>query len=36
LGTGRLLSDMLIGRPSAIPVEPYLPARFEKGGSNRG
>jgi glycine/D-amino acid oxidase-like deaminating enzyme len=28
LGTGRLLVDMLLGRPTAIPSEPYLPARF--------
>lgn len=28
LGTGRLLADLLLGRPSAIPVEPYLPSRF--------
>ena len=28
LGTARLLADHLLGRPSAIPVEPYLPTRF--------
>jgi glycine/D-amino acid oxidase-like deaminating enzyme len=29
LATGRLIADQLLGRPSAIPVEPYLPARME-------
>jgi glycine/D-amino acid oxidase-like deaminating enzyme len=28
LATGRLLADLLLGRTSAIPVEPYLPSRF--------
>ncbi len=28
LGTARLLADMVLKRPSAIPSEPYLPARF--------
>ena len=28
LATARLLVDPLLGRPPAIPVEPYLPARF--------
>ncbi len=28
LGTGRLLADQLLERPSEIPAEPYLPARF--------
>jgi glycine/D-amino acid oxidase-like deaminating enzyme len=27
LGTAKLLVDQITGRPSAIPVEPYLPAR---------
>jgi glycine/D-amino acid oxidase-like deaminating enzyme len=27
LGTARLLVDRVLGRPSAIPAEPYLPAR---------
>ena len=27
LGTAKLLVDQLVGRPSAIPVDPYLPAR---------
>jgi D-hydroxyproline dehydrogenase subunit beta len=27
LGTGRLLADQLLQRPSVIPCEPYLPAR---------
>jgi glycine/D-amino acid oxidase-like deaminating enzyme len=29
LGTGRLLADLLLGRPTEIPAEPYSPARFE-------
>jgi glycine/D-amino acid oxidase-like deaminating enzyme len=28
LGTGRLLVDQLLGRPTAIPVTPYGPSRF--------
>ena len=28
LGTGRLLADLLTGRKTAIPSEPYAPARF--------
>jgi D-hydroxyproline dehydrogenase subunit beta len=28
LGTGRLLADLLLNRPSEIPFEPYLPSRF--------
>jgi D-hydroxyproline dehydrogenase subunit beta len=35
LGTGRLLVDMLLGRPTAIPVEPYLPSRFAKGSAKQ-
>ena len=31
LATGRLLADQLLGRRSAIPVDPYLPARCESG-----
>ncbi|MCL4205242.1 MAG: FAD-binding oxidoreductase [Pirellulaceae bacterium] len=30
LATGRLLADLLLKRPSEIPSEPYLPARFAK------
>ncbi len=29
LATARLLADQLLGRPSPIAAEPYLPARFE-------
>jgi len=29
LGTGRLLADLLLGRPPAIPAAPYAPSRFE-------
>ncbi|NQU22759.1 MAG: FAD-dependent oxidoreductase [Candidatus Nealsonbacteria bacterium] len=32
-GTARLLVDAVMGRESAIPPEPYLPARLEKGDS---
>jgi D-hydroxyproline dehydrogenase subunit beta len=28
LATARLLADHLLGRPSAIPIDPYLPARI--------
>jgi len=28
LGTARLLTDYLFGRPSEIPIDPYLPARL--------
>jgi glycine/D-amino acid oxidase-like deaminating enzyme len=31
LGTARLLADHLLSRPSAIPLEPYLPSRFSRG-----
>jgi glycine/D-amino acid oxidase-like deaminating enzyme len=30
LGTARLLADHLLGRPSAIPLEPYLPSRYAR------
>jgi glycine/D-amino acid oxidase-like deaminating enzyme len=33
LATGRLLTDLLLKRPSEIPSEPYLPARLAKGGA---
>jgi GTP-binding protein len=29
---GRLLADLLLKRPTEIPTEPYLPARFAKKG----
>jgi len=29
LGTAKLLIDQIVGRPSAIPVEPYLPSRAQ-------
>lgn len=28
LGTAQLIADQLLGRPSAIPIEPYLATRF--------
>lgn len=34
LATGRLLADQLLGRPPAIPIEPYLPKRFAGGGTS--
>lgn len=30
LGTGQLLVDLLLRRPTAIPAEPYLPARLAR------
>jgi glycine/D-amino acid oxidase-like deaminating enzyme len=30
LGTGRLLADLLLVRPTEIPAEPYSPARFSE------
>jgi glycine/D-amino acid oxidase-like deaminating enzyme len=30
LGTGRLLADLLLDRPTEIPAEPYLPVRFSE------
>ncbi|MEP7269897.1 MAG: FAD-dependent oxidoreductase [Acidobacteriota bacterium] len=35
LGTARLIADQLLNRPSAIPIEPYLPSR-EKQESAHG
>ena len=29
LATARLIVDQILGRPSEIPIEPYLPSRFE-------
>jgi glycine/D-amino acid oxidase-like deaminating enzyme len=31
LGTGRILADLLLNRPSEIPALPYSPARFANG-----
>jgi glycine/D-amino acid oxidase-like deaminating enzyme len=31
LGTGRILADLLLGRPTGIPSEPYAPSRFANG-----
>ncbi len=31
LGTAGLVADHLLGRPTAIPFEPYLPVRFVRG-----
>lgn len=33
LATGRLLADLVLKRPPAIPAEPYLPSRVAKGDS---
>ncbi len=30
LATGRLLADLLLGRPTAIPAAPYAPSRFSR------
>jgi len=35
LGTARLLADHLLGRPSAIPLEPYLPSRYAREEAQR-
>ncbi|MFO1486892.1 MAG: FAD-dependent oxidoreductase [Verrucomicrobiota bacterium] len=32
LGTGRLLADLLLGRKTEIPAEPFAPTRFANGG----
>jgi len=34
LATGRLIADQVVGRPSEIPIEPYLPSRL--AGGNHG
>ncbi len=34
LATARLLADRLLGRASAIPIDPYLPARFARENAN--
>jgi D-hydroxyproline dehydrogenase subunit beta len=34
LGTGRLLTDLLLNRTSEIPAEPYAPTRFASGMTN--
>ena len=31
LATGRLVADRILGRPPAIPIEPYLPGRKHEG-----
>ena len=36
LGTGRILADLLLERPTDIPAAPYAPARFANGGTNHG
>jgi len=36
LGTGRLLADLLLGRDTAIPAQPYAPARFANGSVAHG
>jgi len=30
LATGRLIADRILGRTSAIPIEPYLPGRKQE------
>lgn len=34
LGTGRLLADILLGRKTEIPAEPFAPMRFANGETN--
>ena len=34
LGTGRILADLLLDRPTEIPAAPYAPDRFANGGMN--
>ncbi len=34
LGTGRLLADLLLGRKTEIPAEPFAPMRFANGETN--
>jgi glycine/D-amino acid oxidase-like deaminating enzyme len=36
LGTGRLLADLLLGRATEIPAQPYAPARFANGSVSHG
>ena len=36
LGTGRILADLLLQRPTEIPAAPYAPARFENFATNHG
>jgi len=36
LGTGRILADLILKRPTAIPAAPYSPARLAKGDSRHG
>lgn len=35
LATARLLADHLLGRPSAIPLDPYLPSRLAKAPAQK-
>jgi D-hydroxyproline dehydrogenase subunit beta len=35
LGTGRLLADLLLGRPTDIPAEPYAPARLLRASETK-
>jgi glycine/D-amino acid oxidase-like deaminating enzyme len=34
LATGRLVADLLLGRPAEIPATPYSPSRFAPGASD--
>jgi glycine/D-amino acid oxidase-like deaminating enzyme len=36
VGTGRLLADLIMQRPTEIPAEPYSPARLAKGELSHG
>ncbi|MGO8928348.1 MAG: NAD(P)/FAD-dependent oxidoreductase [Limisphaerales bacterium] len=35
LGTGKLLADMVLGRPTTIPAEPYAPARWLRASATK-
>jgi glycine/D-amino acid oxidase-like deaminating enzyme len=35
LGTGRLIADLLLGRKTEIPAEPYAPSRFANASPSR-
>ena len=36
LATGKLLADLIVGRPTEIPAAPYAPERLLKGDADHG
>ena len=36
LATGRLIADLILGRATEIPIQPYLPARLAQGAMSHG